>query len=94
MLALSECRVQNTSLPDLATLGKAKQVDPTYKRTILVRNKLDKCPMSVGVGSVAHQLIRKLLKTIHCFTVVDLAIQFLTHPILFRSFLFAGTTMI
>lgn len=25
-----------------ATLGKAKQVDPTYKRTILIRNKLDK----------------------------------------------------
>jgi hypothetical protein len=42
--------------------------------------------MSVGVGSVAHQLIRKLLKTIHCFTVVNLALQFLTHPILFRSF--------
>jgi len=25
-----------------ATLGRAKQVDPTYKRTILIRNKLDK----------------------------------------------------
>ncbi|CAJ1337985.1 unnamed protein product [Effrenium voratum] len=25
-----------------ATLGKAKQVDPTYKRTVLIRNKLDK----------------------------------------------------
>ena len=29
-------------MPGFATLGKAKQVDPTYKRTILIRNKLDK----------------------------------------------------
>ena len=29
-------------LVGFATLGKAKQVDPTYKRTILIRNKLDK----------------------------------------------------
>eukprot|EP00409_Alexandrium_fundyense_P003593 CAMPEP_0185906350 /NCGR_PEP_ID=MMETSP0196C-20130402/5443_1 /TAXON_ID=2932 /ORGANISM="Alexandrium fundyense, Strain CCMP1719" /LENGTH=48 /DNA_ID= /DNA_START= /DNA_END= /DNA_ORIENTATION= len=25
-----------------STLGKCKQVDPSYRRTILVRNKLDK----------------------------------------------------
>ena len=30
-------------LTGFATLGKAKQVDPSYKRTILIRNKLDKC---------------------------------------------------
>ena len=29
-------------LQGFATLGKAKQVDPTYKRTVLIRNKLDK----------------------------------------------------
>lgn len=32
-----------SKLTGFATLGKAKQVDPSYKRTILIRNKLDKC---------------------------------------------------
>ena len=36
------CRMSLLCPRGFATLGKAKQVDPTYKRTILIRNKLDK----------------------------------------------------
>jgi len=40
-----------------STLGKCKQVDPTYRRTILIRNKLDKYYSDLTVENINKWLV-------------------------------------